>query len=885
MFVETVETSRAEWASVSAIEITSVPDTTILSESYPQGTDVEQEIRLSFGGMLSEIYQKYRILCGSYADSEISVEMLWLTEPAENQSYKANIRLFMIVRAIYSSKDGSAEIVNNLISIIESTCKGRQYSTEIIDGAMLKDKLKNFGATQTRAIVKEENLEFIGAPLLPQCYSFDRFCAGANDMSSILNCLTDHPNCALSVQLISTKFDNNELRSIMQTSQLLETLSHGVISQGVGNISYPSAEKLAETYRYYAQGKSNALFMYGIFIYGDATDVDEISSKIYGYLTYYPSNAPTLKTISVQSMDVKENYVFLPWIENQILLNTARNAQIWSYGDAFQSFFRLPYIITPEEASEFFRLPIGSRTSAAGIKINETVKGKKTYSEGLIDSGDIEIGTLKSSADGSKIGISLKDLAKHMLVVGTPGSGKTTFSVSLMDRLWKNHKIPFLIIEPAKTEYRALISSIPDIQVFTPGKNSISPLVINPFIPPKNVTLETYKATLKTAFSAAVSMTSPLDLIFEETINNCYSDFKWLDYYTSDDKGLPFNISDFIKCFEETFNKIGYTGDARNIGRAGTVRLKSLINLFDNYYSIPIEDILSKPTIIELAAIENSDEKALIIAIILLSVLAYVNANYIGEGGLKNVILLEEAHVLLDAKGGGSDANPSMIAQDLLKRMLAEIRSYGVGLVVADQSPRKVSEDVVALTDIKIVFRLVEAKDKQIIADSTNMSEVQSNRISRLKPGEAFFFFNKLSEPEEVSLPDYRLENNIQITISDNSLKELSTYWKSNAEKLRPYPECKYISCCSDGCDYRRRLIAKEIARRIFVKNFSVNDSNFELVEKVFGQITRLTISELNGEAFSPELFKCMKCQLWRNIKYGTKISISDILIKNSLCK
>lgn len=84
-----------------------------------------------------------------------------------------------------------------------------------------------------------------------------------------------------------------------------------------------------------------------------------------------------------------------------------------------------------------------------------------------------------------------------MLVVGTPGSGKTTFSVGMLDRLWKEHHIPFLVIEPAKNEYRALVQSIPDLQVFTPGKNFISPFVYNPFVPPKNVKLETYKSTLK----------------------------------------------------------------------------------------------------------------------------------------------------------------------------------------------------------------------------------------------------------------------------------------------------------------------------------------------------------------------------------------------------
>lgn len=93
---------------------------------------------------------------------------------------------------------------------------------------------------------------------------------------------------------------------------------------------------------------------------------------------------------------------------------------------------------------------------------------------------------------------------------------------------------------------------------------------------------------------------------------------------------------------------------------------------------------------------------------------------------------------------GQGEANPSSIAQGLIKRMLAEIRSYGVGLVIADQSPRKVGTDVVALTDMKVIFRLVEAADKQIIADSSNMSDAMIQRMSKLKPGEAFLFLISL---------------------------------------------------------------------------------------------------------------------------------------------
>ena len=529
---------------------------------------------------------------------------------------------------------------------------------------------------------------------------------------------------------------------------------------------------------------------------------------------------------------------------------------------------------------------------SAGLVVNESGKTGRTYSANVVGGGDIVMGTLKSSSRGDTIGVSLKDLTKHMLVVGTPGSGKTTFSVSLLDRLWKDHKIPFLVIEPAKNEYRSLVQSIPDLQVFTPGKNFISPFVFNPFTPPKNVKLETYKSTLKTAFAAAVSMSSPLDKIFEETVNNCYSDFRWLDTYTSDNKGRTFNIVDFVKCFEETFEAIGYTGDAKNIGRAGLVRLQSLVNLFDNYSTIPIEDLLSKPTVIELAAIENSDQKALLISLLLLSILAYVNANYVGDGNLRNVVLLEEAHVLLDADAnkGEGEANPSAIAQGLVKRMLAEIRSYGVGIIIADQSPRKVTTDVVSLTDIKMAFRLVEAQDKDILGDSSNMTDVQKQRLAKLKPGEAFLFFGKLDEPEEIKTEDYRLANNISISLSDDGIKSLSTYWDTRKDKLRPYPECAWCRYCSGGipaaglgCDTNKRILGREIARRIFVKNFKKDGADFEAVKKVFGQMKKLIMDELNDEPFDTHLFICVELHLLRRIKYGTKIKISDATIQVTL--
>lgn len=182
-------------------------------------------------------------------------------------------------------------------------------------------------------------------------------------------------------------------------------------------------------------------------------------------------------------------------------------------------------------------------------------------------------------------------------------------------------------------------------------------------------------------------------------------------------------------------------------------------------------------------------------------------------------------------------------------------------------------------------YSIVESVDKQIIGDSTNMTDVQIQRMAKLKPGEAFLFFNKLEEPEEVITPDYRLENNISITLSDDGIRALSTYWNNKAEKLRPYPECQCVTCCSKTCDYARRVLAREVARRIFVKNFRSDTKDFEILKRVFGKISKMIQAELNDEKFTPELLSCVKVHLWRRIKYGTKIQIRDTQIENSLRK
>ena len=894
--VETLRINSGEYVGLNILRITTIPHLSILTDDQSvQGQQCAViKAGQDFSGMLTEAYQQYKdsfLQTGSAVD--ISFELSWISSPVVNQPYAADVSLYCVIRTIQQQEALCTQVISTYMSVFKATLDSCKYEYQ---EETLGNYTSAFGRVamghSAKAIVREERMEDLQNAYLPACYSYDRLPVDYPELDRIANILTLHPYCAVCFQLIPTYFTNEELQEINQLNQNISMLNRGVSDQQVGTVSISSADRLAFLYHYYNDNKSRALFDYNILVFGEEKDVTSIATRTMGQMAATQQmTAPNLSFVSLTPSEAypgEQSLFSMPWVLSDQILNKGRNTSLWSSGMVSPALYRLPYIVTADEAASFFRLPLGSDKINAGFVVNEAGKSNKTYSENIINAGDIELGKLRAAMGNNAIGLSLKDLAKHMLIVGTPGSGKTTFSVGLLDRLWKEHHIPFLVIEPAKNEYRALVQSIPNLQVFTPGKNFISPFVFNPFCPPKNVRLETYKSTLKTAFAAGVSMSTPLDKIFEDTINNCYSDFRWLDNYTIADKGQVFNITDFIKCFEETFEEIGYTGDARNIGRAGVVRLKSLVNLFDNYFSIPIEDLLSKPTVIELAAIENADQKALIIALLLLSILAYVNANYVGEGGLRNFILLEEAHVLLDAEtnaGGEGSANPASIAQGLVKRMLAEIRSYGVGIAIADQSPRKVGIDIVALTDIKVAFRLVERQDKEILADSTSMSELQTNRLAKLKPGEAFLFFNRLDEPEEIITPDYRLNNNISISLADEGIRQLSTYWNDKQDKLRPYPECKLCPYCDVSCDYNRRILAKEVARRIFKKYIGKGCKDIERLKVVLGRISKLIVAELNDEPFSRELLSCVKVYLWRHVKYDSHLRVAQNVINNSLSK
>ncbi len=870
------------YVGLTIYEVKQIPDITILIPTDENEQDYSLANKKEFESLLTEIYYNCKNNFNyDFTNQDYAIELAFLTEPTINQTYKANIKPYILLRAIGPTKDYVSSQLKEMAEIFSLTLQYNKYDiVEVANKEEIRDKMISLAQKDKRVITKDFGKANLQSNYLPECFSFAKLPEKIGNFSRIYSTLTNYPNSLFIIDLIPTILNRNEINSLEVMSNALEMLKKG-ISSAEGNITNALAEKHAENYQYYEKNKNGILYSYNIMICSDSHSITNISSKIISEIGVgtNQNNAELLSLdIYNDDIDIKEYFNSLPWAINEITYDFVTEEKNMPE----EPCLRMPFLVTAEEASEFFRIPYGDKMFAAGIKINRANKNEKQYMKKIINTGDIMIGTLKSSNNEDKIGINLDDITKHLLVVGMPGSGKTTFSIGLLDQLWKDHHIPFLVIEPAKNEYRAMIDSIPEIQVFTPGKDFISPYIINPFIPPKNVRLQSYKTVLKTAFSACVSMTTPLDKIFEDTIDECYSRAGWLPYYTIEDGGAIFTMEDFLKTFMEVFEKIGYKGDASNIGKAGYVRLKGLLKLFQTYNTIPVEDLLTKPTIIELAAIENAEQKSLIIALLLLNIQSYINANAIGTGELKNVLLLEEAHVLLGQSSQVSDdkANPSAVAKGLLTRMLAEVRALGMGIIIADQSPEKVTSDVIRLTNNKLSFNLVEFRDREIIKNSTKMSDVQMDRLPILRPGEAFFYTNGLEESEEIITEDYRKKVQIRTTISDNEIAEKSTYWNNKKDKLKPFIECRCMECCKE-CNYKVKAAAEEYARRIYAKSFNEQSSDPSLLTNTYKTINS-QIKEYDAKA-TKQLACCTKLQFLRKIKYNTKIKITDKQIIQTL--
>jgi len=649
---------------------------------------------------------------------------------------------------------------------------------------------------------------------------------------------------------------------------------------GQGINADANMQSISSAFEYYVASEREPLFYFNFLVYSQPNSAVNLANRVIGNIEQEGISDSALELVDVSGYGLRPDKKMpsAPWAISNILIYKQRNQEYWAAQNAPKQMIRTKYLMTAKEALGAFKLPIDDGHTI-GLESNKLHANREKLHDSVINNGSFKVGRIVNDSRGSDdeaahAGIALNDFTKHGLIVGMPGSGKTNFSLGLLLQFWKEFQIPFLAIEPTKSEYRSLLDAIPDLQVFTPGKTNVSPYVINPFMPPRGVTVESYVPSLMSAFKAAFSMPNPLPDIFLGAINDCYNLYGWKSSSTSDDPHAePFGLYEFVKVFKKRIQNMDYKGEVKsNMESAGVVRLVSLIeqnsNIYDSIHTIPLDDLLCKPTVIELNAINNKEQKSLIMALLLIAICVHTKNNVEGDGKLKNIMLIDEAHVLLGGSGpveeGSANARGSTI--EALEDMIAEIRSYGTGIIIADQSPTKVGRGVVANTNVKVIFKLVEKENKDAIATATGMEDADYELLGRLGVGEAMLHYGRIFAPLHIKTYNVQEKAQMRSVIPDREVAQQEKYWQYHQDLLVPHRECKYNCACCGQCDMDLRADADFIASRL-VSEYAYGLADEKAFLQFLVQMGPAIASEIkNAGDIEPShrLYNCVKIKFLR---------------------
>lgn len=417
---------------------------------------------------------------------------------------------------------------------------------------------------------------------------------------------------------------------------------------------------------------------------------------------------------------------------------------------------------------------IASRYVASPIQIGNVVDGKRPM-------------------ENMPFALSERDLNKHTFVCGITGSGKTT----TVKKILVEAKKPFLVIESAKKEYRNIAV---DTMVYTLGKPEINAPQINPFYIMPGVSPQVHIDYLKDLFNASFSFYGPMPYILEKCLHSVYKSKGWnltlgyhpllanikspTDFFSiGHTKAQYLNLSHkfLFPTMQELKDEIAryieeelkYDGEvAGNVKTAMKVRLENLCvgakgYTFNTSEFLDFKELLEKNVVFELEGLADDSDKAFSVGLLVIFINEYrqVQKEISGsrETGLQHLLVIEEAHRLLKnvetERTTETSGNPKGKAVEHFTNMIAEMRSYGQGVIVAEQIPTKLAPDVIKNSSTKIVQRIVSADDQQAIANTVGITGDNAIQIGSLETGFAYCHKEGMVLPTLVKITDYYTSN------------------------------------------------------------------------------------------------------------------------------
>ena len=381
-----------------------------------------------------------------------------------------------------------------------------------------------------------------------------------------------------------------------------------------------------------------------------------------------------------------------------------------------------------------------------------------------------------------KVELDVKKLASHIFVTGSTGSGKSNTVYQLLSELNKND-VNFMVIEPAKGEYKNIFGHREDVTVLGTNPLQAELLKINPFKFPKGVHVLEHIDRLVEIFNVCWPMYAAMPAVLKDAMLEAYKTSGW-DLDTSCNmfgKKLFPTFTDLLTQLEKVILQSAFSEEVKSnyIGSLVT-RVKSLTNGLNGqiFASNEIDNtqLFDSNVIVDLSRIGSQETKSLIMGILVMRLSEHRMSNADGMNQpLKHVTVLEEAHNILkrtSTEQSSEGSNVAGKAVEMLSNAIAEMRTYGEGFIIADQSPSAVDISAIRNTNTKIIMRLPDETDRYLAGKASGVTDEQLEEIAKLPKGVAVVYQNDWLEPVLCKIHHFDAEEKLYQYESQNQLSD-----------------------------------------------------------------------------------------------------------------
>lgn len=354
------------------------------------------------------------------------------------------------------------------------------------------------------------------------------------------------------------------------------------------------------------------------------------------------------------------------------------------------------------------------------------------------------------------IQLDINSLASHTFITGSTGTGKSNTVYQLIDKV-RDKDIHFMVIEPAKGEYKEWHGK--DCHVFGTNSDETELLYVNPFSFPEKIHVLEHIDRLVEILNACWPMYAAMPAVLKDSIERVYINKGWnlqkSKCCMSGSRRFP-TFADLLVTLPEVMDESSYSADTKSdYSGALITRIKSLTNglngqLLCSGIETSEKELFEEDTIVDLSRVGSMETRSFFMGILVMKLQEYhISHKKSADENLKHITVLEEAHNLLRRTSFAQTQESSNLqgkAVEMLTNSIAEMRTYGEGFVIVDQAPGLLDEAVIRNTNTKIILRLPDGDDREIVGKSVALNDEQIKEVAKLPRGVAVVYQNNWVE-------------------------------------------------------------------------------------------------------------------------------------------